>query len=317
MSSTLGDYLAVTDNCCTIISGSIMSRWKRTASVFEVATRGLLQDRCPSAAASLAFYGLISGFPLLLLSVTISTLWLEPEQAASQVEEILRQYVPISGSKLIERSLEGAVRAGGATAGLYLIVLLWSGSFVFTELRGALNSAWRMQAERRVWMRFLIDSLLVLLAVIVISLGMLYETFATSLWTSLAGTPDLQQQESGRLAVTLLRIALELVLVLVLFRYLPERRVRWRDALPGAALAIGLFHANQLVFRSYVGHFGGQYIEVYGPLSSLTILLIWAYITALIFLFGVEFSAAWARTSGHHMERGDAPLVEKLEETPR
>ena len=290
-----------------------MGRWKRVASVFEVAARGLLHDRCPSAAASLAFYGLISGFPLLLLAVSVSSLWLEPEQAASRVAEILRRYVPVAASDLIEGSLQGAVEAGGATAGVYLLVLLWSGSFVFAELRGALNSAWGMPAARRVRVRVLIDSLLVVLTVIGLSLGMLYQTFATSLESVLAGTLKLSRQAIGGPAIRLLGVAVELALVLVLFRYLPERRVRWRDVLPGAVLSIALFHANQWIFQSYVAHFGGRYVEVYGPLSSLTILLIWAYLTALIVLFGAEFCAAWALASARGARGGDAPLGERLE----
>lgn len=294
-----------------------MGRWKRVASIFEVAARGLVHDRCPSAAASLAFYGLISGFPLLLLAVTVTRLWLEPEQAASRVEEILRRYVPVTASRLIEGSLQGAVEAGGATAGLYLVVLLWSGSFVFAELRGALNSAWGMPAARRIRVRLLIDSLLVVLTVIGISLSMLYETFATGLWSALTGTLGLSRQETGGPAIRLLGVAAELVLLVVLFRYLPERRVRWRDALPGAVLSTALFHANQWIFRSYVAHFGGRYVEVYGPLSSLTILLIWAYLTALIVLFGAEFCAAWASASARGVQGGDAPTVERLNEAHR
>jgi membrane protein len=172
-----------------------------------------------------------------------------------------------------------------------------------------------MPAARRV--RVLIDSLLVVMTVIGLSLGMLYQTFATSLESALAGTLEVSRQAIGGPAIRLLGVAVELAVVLVLFRYLPERRVRWRDVLPGAVLSIALFHANQWIFRSYVTHFGGRYVEVYGPLSSLTILLIWAYLTALIVLFGAEFCAAWALASARGARGGDAPLGERLDEANR
>ncbi len=286
-----------------------MSRWGKVGFVFRMAVRGFLRDRCFSVAASLAFYAFLSGFPLLLLGITISTLVLTPEEAVSQAEEVLRQYVPV-GSGLIEDSLKGAVMAGGATAGLSVIVLLWSGTFMFTEATGALNSAWGMKVYRRAWRQVLIDSLLVLVTAVAVSLGMLYETFARKFGSGLTGGPERSEQGLTALVVQLLPSALVLVILLLLYRYLPQRQVRWREALPGAVLATTLFQTNQWLFRSYVRQFGGRYFEVYGPLSSVTVLLLWAYLAALTFLLGAEYSAAWRQAWISRAAGGGAPIMQ-------
>ncbi len=288
-----------------------MSGWGKVGLVFRMAVRGFLRDRCFSVAASLAFYAFLSGFPLLLLGITISTLVLTPEEAVSQAEEVLRQYVPV-GSGLIEDSLKGAVMAGGATAGLSVTVLLWSGTFLFTEATGALNSAWGMKVYRRVWRQVLIDSLLVLVTAVAVSLGMLYETLAKRLGAGLTGGPERSEQGLTALVVQLLPSALVLVILLLLYRYLPQRQVRWREALPGAVLATMLFQTNQWLFRSYVRQFGDRYFEVYGPLSSVTVLLLWAYLAALTFLLGAEFSAAWRQARIARVAGGDVPITQPL-----
>ncbi len=282
---------------------------KHLASVFESATRGFLRDHCTSAAASLAFYALISGFPLLLLAVDVASLVLEPEEAAAQAEEVLRRYVPV-GSDIIEGSLQGAVGAGGAevgTAGLSLLALLVSGTFVFTEITRALDIAWGVRYRRPFRRALLIDCLLVVAMAGLVSGAMLYETEGARLpRAGIAG-----------LVVRPLPQALGLALVLLAYRYLPLRQVRWSDALAGALVVSALFAASQLLFRSYVALFGSRFQEVYGPLGSVAALLVWAYITAAIFLFGAEFSAARGRDRTGPVWVEHTPIVKKTDKLLR
>ncbi len=235
---------------------------------------------------------MFSGFPLLLLSVILSTLVLDPGQAAGRVQEVLTEYVP-AGSDLVERGISGAVQAGGATLGVSVLALLWSGTRVFAHLTRALNDAWGVEHNYAIRTRILLEPLMVGLTVALIAAGILYDHLATRLWARLTGSPALPESGIwdllGEGAIKLLG----LLIVLAMYRYLPRRRVGWHDALPGAVLAVVLFQLVQEGFELYVQRYDERYSEVYGPLSSIAVVLLWAYVSAAIFLFGAEFSAAY------------------------
>jgi membrane protein len=292
-------------------------RLRSFARLFEVAVRNFYADNCPGAAASLAFYGIFSGFPLLLLAVIVSTLVLEPERAARRVQEVLAEYVPV-GSGLIERAIEGAVSRGGAAVGFSVVALLWSGSRVFGAAARAINTAWKAE-NYSVKTRFALEPLLVALGVLVLSIAILYEPLAADAWSAVAGgTSRLPEGAAWTLAGQAWRKAVALLLVLMLYRYLPRRQVRWREALLGAVLATLLFQLSEELFRAYVTSFDERYSQVYGPLSSVAVMLIWAYITAAIFLLGAEFSAAFRKREERRTEHEqEARMVRKLEELSR
>lgn len=286
---------------------------RKPAYIFEMAVRRFFQDRLTTSAAAIAFYSLFSGFPLLLLAVITSTLFMEPREAAGRVEGMLREYVPI-GSRLIEESLMGAVRAGGATFGLSIVALMWSGTRVFAHTIRALNHAWNVEHNYPIRTRLVIYPLLVVLTVAIIAFGMLNGTLLAPMLTAFLGEAEGTESSAWHLVGEALQEVLGLAILLLLYRYMPRGNTTWRDALPGALLAMLLSHASQEAFLYYTHRFGDRYTAVYGSLHDIAVLLLWAYISAVIFLFGAEFGSAYRSVRSGQVRREDARLVNGLEE---
>lgn len=278
-----------------------------------MAVRGFFYDHCTAASASLAFYGLFSGFPLLLLSITAAAAVLDAERAADRVQEVLRAWVPIS-SGLVESGVRGAVEAGGGVFGISVVALLWSGTRVFAQITRALNDAWDVPHNYPLRYRIFIEPLLVALTVALITASLLYRPVLEDSWESLTGQPTLPDGPVYTFAGEMWVKGLGFLILLLLYRYLPRRRVSWRDALPGALLASVLFQMSQEAFEWYIKGYDERYTRVFGPLSSLAVLLLWAYITAAVVLLGTEYSAAHCNLREGRDARGeDAPVVDSVQ----
>lgn len=295
----------------------MLARVRAYARLLEMAVRSFYHNRGPASAASLAFYGLFSGFPLLLLSVITSAAVLDPRQAADRVQAVIAEYVPIY-SGFVEDNIQSAVGAGGAAAGLSALALLWSGTRVFDSVTSAINDAWEVRHNYSIRVRVLIQPLLVALAVLLIASGLAYPVLGGRVWSSWTGSPGLPDTALSEIAGDIWGKVAGFLVVLLLYRFLPRTQVRWRDALPGAVVATVLFQLSEEVFEFYVSEFRERYTQVYGNLSDVAVLLLWAYITAAIFLMGAHFCAAYRnRDEGRAVRAEDAPVAEKLEEASR
>ena len=95
---------------------------------------------------------------------------------------------------------------------------------------------------------------------------------------------------------TLVSIAVTTGLFALLFRILPDVRLRWRDVTTGAVVTAVLFTAGQQVIGLYLGR--STIVSMYGAAGSMMILLLWVYYSCQILLFGAEFTRVWAARHG-------------------
>jgi membrane protein len=95
-------------------------------------------------------------------------------------------------------------------------------------------------------------------------------------------------------------LAIIVLLFAMLFRYLPDAKIAWRDVWTGAALTAILFVIGKFLLGLYLG--SGAAGSAYGAASSLITLLLWIFYSAQILLFGAEFTKAYANTYGSHIE---------------
>ncbi len=272
----------------------VLSGLHKTFRIIRTAVWDFFQDHLTTASAALAFYALFSGFPLLLLAVSASSLFMEPEDAVERVQGVLREYIPI-GAKLVEDSLEGAVQAGGTAAGLSVVALLWSGSRIFAHSVRPLNYAWGVEHGYAIRTRVVLYPLFVLVAVLLLAFGLLYPLIMGPVWLALTGGFQPPTGGPWELAGEVAQQTFGILILVLLYRYLPRRNVPWRDAVPSAVVAILLLNCSQEVFEYYMHGFGDRYTYVYGPLHDIAVLLLWAYLSAVIFLFSAEIGAAWAQ----------------------
>jgi membrane protein len=238
-------------------------------------------------AASLSFFALVSLAPLLVLLLWL-TASLVPSAQAALVEE-LGMLAGHGAEQVAVTVIENATRRPdvGSLAGLWSTLLLLVGATaVFARLQGTLNLIFRSDAQRlgglKAWLRKRVLSFGV-----VLSLGFLLlvsVSLTTALQLLFAGVPSLLPLMGNTLSLLLYALAFGL-----LYHYLPDRSVGWRQALLGGAITAALFVLGRWAIGFYLAHAAPG--SAYGSMGTLVLLLVWMYYAAMVFFSGALITA--------------------------
>jgi membrane protein len=263
----------------------LRSRLQQTLPV-ELSRRFVENDLMTHAAA-LAFYALLSLAPLLVL-----LLWLTASLYPSAQEALIRQVGDLAGHSaqtVADTIITNAERwpSVGSLAGWWSTLLLFVGATaVFARLQKALNAIFQTDSQRlpgiTAWLRKRIFSFGVVMALGFLLLVSM--TLNTALQVMFARIPSLLPAlgNTASLAIYVLSFAL-------LYHYLPDRRVRWRQAVLGGAITAALFVAGRYLIGLYIAEAAPG--SAYGSMGTLVVLLVWVYYATLVFFTGALLTA--------------------------
>jgi membrane protein len=249
-------------------------------------------------AASMAYYSLLSLFPLLMLTLAVLGWATGDIESRNAVLDFLLRYFP-SRFDFITRQLD-ALRTGGLNVGIAgSIGLLWGGLAIFGMITTAINYAWGVEKTPNFWQHKLTSAIMLLISGIILLTALLLVSaskIASSMWLGglLVHAPGLAFLTSFavRYATTLLFIGV----VVLLYRYVPnEASVSFADVWLGAVLTGLLWRVTLEVFSWYLEGRVGQLTRINGSIAIVVMFLVWVYVQAVIFLYGVEFTAVYAR----------------------
>ena len=260
----------------------------RIVTVARAAGLRFSRDGCTFMAQALAFNAIFAIFPIAILAIAALGFVYGSDEAQSRALALIGTLAPeLQG--ILADNLSHVVQFRGISGGLALVALLWSGKNLFQGLAYALNRALDVKAGRP-----LLSDILVALVMLPI-LGILF-FIATAVPLALS---FIVQYGGLRDAAVISQIAgygtglvLIFVVTMVLYTYLPNRRVKPTFGIPGAILVTVAWELAQIAFALYSTHVNFRY--VYGALSAFALLLVWFYYMATIFLFGAELCAQWA-----------------------
>ncbi len=259
-----------------------------------LALRRLVQSDDLTFASSIAYYALLSLFPLLLLLFAfLGRLSGDPAHRAALIELVL-QYFP-QRVDFITTQLD---EAQGVSLGLGItgtLVIVWTALGVFRAISSAVNHAWHLNRRRSfvqhqlsAFLMLVTAGVLLLAALLLVSLtGMMATTWFGRLLDDLPGL-TLATDAASRYPATLVLI----VVVALILYFVPDTTVRLGDILPGAVLTGVLWRLALTGFSRYLGL---GVLTVQGSVAAVVVFLLWVYVSAVILIYGVEFSAAYAR----------------------
>ena len=285
----------------TASNDSVGARLKRIGCVVALSVEDTLRDRGPQWAAAIAFYSMLSLFPLLLAAVALAAYVVEPTWAVRLISQRLGATLPM-GEQEIEEIVVSAYQARAATGLFSIVSLLWTGTRVFGTLTIALNVAYGVENRYSFSMRLLLELVMLLTLGVVVILALASNFLLGIVWEALRVAPT-----TGGLITSLLEIIVPFILMLaaffLLYRFVPHEHTDWRAALPSALVATTIYAIARPLFFHYINQFGQQNI-IYGSMAIAVILMLWAWIVALITLFGGELTAHIQRI----MIEGQNPL---------
>ena len=259
-----------------------------------LALRRLGQSDDLTFASSIAYYTLLSLFPLLLLLFWfLGRVTPDPLYRTALIDLVL-QYFP-EGVDFITRRLDEvqAASVGIGIAGGVVIVSTALG--VFRAISSAVNHAWNVET-RPSFLRHQASAFLMLLAAGVVMLAALVvvgvaEMMATTWFGRLADEVPGLAQVTGVVLGYPATLLLIVVVALILY-FVPNTTVRFSDIWPGAVLTGVLW---RLALQGFSWYLGPETFSVLGSVAAIVAFLLWIYVSAVILIYGVEFSAAYAR----------------------
>jgi membrane protein len=254
--------------------------------------RDFTTDKGPQWAAAITYYGILSVFPLLLAIVSIGTLIFDPEpqEIVGLIAEEFGDLLPAGEEELAE-IVEGAIQAGATVGFVSVLALMWSGSRVFSALTVALNIFFDVDEPYGFIKRTAIELGMLLTIGLFFVLALLSRWIVNYMWGALNWFPEAQDFLQTWL-VEIIAASLILLAIFLMYRFIPRRSVDWKVALLSAFLATLAIVLARPLFASYVENFA-EFDVIYGSLGVLVILIVWAWLMALIILLGAEIASHW------------------------
>lgn len=279
-----------------------------TLSIVAGAIQSFSQAHAAEAAASIAYYALFSFFPLLIFLIGSVSSVLENEPVQQMVLDTVEQTLP-TAQGLVKENIERVLRVRGTVQIAGTVGLLWSASAVFTVLAHNINRAWHTAEDRNflfgrlvalamiasltgllvLWIIFTTIFNLLPLFEIPIAGIIIYDTF---IWEFLS---------------RLIPWLVIFVTFLNLYRWIPNTKVRWWEAIWGAGVAAVGWELANSAFGWYLTSGLASYQLVYGSLGALVALMLWIYLSSLIVLFGAHLSATIANHTRLRQEEESPP----------
>ena len=270
------------------------------------------RDDVSNMAASIAYFAILSLFPLILSMLAIFGLFLPSESVQQHLINFFSQSLPGSAS-ILQNNIPDIIRFRSTFGIIGILGLIWSGSGVFSAITHSINRAWDIKFEHPFYIKKPKEIGMVL------GTGALFLlSFITSAFFSVLGS--LRLPVTGALVTILTAVAaliFSLMIFLIVHKVSPIIWVSWRHVWPGAILSTVFFEIAKSGFVFYLNHFN-HYDKIYGSIASVIMLLVWIYLSAYILLLGAEFSSLLFRVK-REGEQFDKParkpdLIKEIQE---
>jgi membrane protein len=272
------------------------------------------EDGANRLAAALAYYTTFSLAPLLVLIIAIAGLVGGREAAQTQTMAQVQDLLGVEGREFVEGMLESASQpeTGLAATLIGAVTLLFGALGVFGELQNSLNTIWEVKPKpAKGWMdgikRFVVRRLLSFAMVLGIGFLLLASLVISAVISALGeyigNRWPIADQGINAQWLSLINFVISFLVITLLFammfKFLPEIKIAWKDVWLGAAVTSALFSLGKFLIGLYLGR--SQVGNIFGAAGSLAILLIWIYYSAQILFFGAEFTQVYANRYGSKM----------------
>lgn len=273
-------------------------------SVLKTAASDWMRHRSPRLGAALAYYSVFSLGPLLLIVTAVAGLIWGGDAARSSIVGQFRGLLGDSGGQAIEAMLQGASSsvAAGWSAIFGVGLLLVAAVGVVVQLKDALNTIFEVSEPKNpgsAWYAKVYGGAFagILALGFLLAVSLVFSALLTAFSDRMTGSA------TASLFLTLLNFAVSLALLTVLFsmlfKWLTDKSLEWRDVWLGGFITALMFNVGKSAIAWYIGSQGLE--STYGAAASVVVLLIWVYYSSQILLFGAEITQAYAnhRRSPH------------------
>jgi membrane protein len=268
------------------------------------AFRNFFDDNATKLSASLSFYTIFSLPPLLLIIIYLCGLLFGFRAIRTTIFDQLNGAIGNDAAMQIQLAIKFILhsRHSGIAAWIGIITLIIGATGMFAEMQSSLNYIWGLKAKpQKNMVKFIQNKVWAIVMIVVMGVTLLAGLMLNFIMNILGQQiallmPDIAVHvvHAANIAVVFINIA---ALFTIIFRFLPDARVAWKDAFVGASCTSLLFMIGKFGISTYLAH--SNVASAYGVAGSLISLLLWIYYSAFILYFGAEFTRVYACTHGN------------------
>ena len=265
------------------------------------------EDRIMKLSASLTYYALFSLSPLILIVISSASLFFKKDAIENRMYYELKNIVGPDVALAVQNFVTNSTISGDSSVALYIGigVLIFGSTTMFTDMQDSLNLIWSVEAvPRRAWLKFIINRGLSFLIILALGLVLISTVILNSILMSfgeeifsLFNLDTIITKTSVVFLNNGLSITISILIFYILFKVLPDARIKTKPAFVGAIFTAILFFLAKYFIGIYIAN--SKYSTIFGSAGSLVILLLWIYYVATIIYLGAKFTKVYAEMKGY------------------
>ncbi|HLK30387.1 MAG TPA: YihY/virulence factor BrkB family protein [Puia sp.] len=294
---------------------SVGTIWK----ILKQSSIDFVNDRVLKLSAALAYYTIFSLPAMLIIIIAVSDIFYGRDAIEGTIYGQIASFVGKDAALQIQQTIRSAALSNQASFAtvIGLVTLIIGATSVFGEIQDSINLIWKLKAKpKKGWLKILINRLisfsmvvcLGFLLLVALLVNGLTEVFIHKL-TELFPRITAFTVYSFNLVLTFLITSF---LFAIIFKFLPDAKIRWKHVRAGAFTTALLFLIGKFLIGYYLGH--SKLSSAYGAAGSVIVILLWVYYSAIILYFGAEFTKVYAVHTGSQIYPNDyAVWIQQIE----
>lgn len=273
--------------------------------LFIAAGKGFMEDRVMKLSAALAYYTIFSLTPLIIIIISAASIFLgDNMDPNTKLFGEISEMIGKDAANQLKSFVDNTNLSGKSTVGLIIgiITLIIGSTAIFIEIQDSINLIWKVKAvPKRGWKKLLTNRLLSFSLIASLGFLLLVSLVVNSVVVGIGNKLEIYTSKIGveevsgifMLIVTnALTLGVVTAIFAIIFKVLPDVILKWKPALIGALFTALLFSLGKYAIGIYIEK--GNPGSAFGAASSIIVILVWIYYTAIILYFGAEFTQAYA-----------------------
>jgi len=273
--------------------------WK----LLRESAQGFMDHRVVKLSGSLAYFTVFSIGPMLIVAIFFADIFYGRQAIEGTIYHQIKDFVGPDAAAQIQEIIRNATLSGKSTltATIGFVALIIGATTVFAEIQDSINYIWNLKTKpEKGLIKVVLNRLLSFSIVISLGFLSLVSLLVNGALEALSARLERVFPEMTVVLLYIINLVITFgvitLLFAIIFKVLPDARIKWRDVMTGAVVTAVLFMAGKFGITFYIGQ--SNISTAYGTAGSLVILLIWVYYSSLILYFGAEFTKVYAAHYG-------------------
>ncbi len=269
-----------------------------------------VQDKALKYSAALSYYTVFSVAPFLVIIISVSGIFFGREAVQGELyhqinglvgnEAALQIQQMITNIHLSENSLFATV--------VSFVILIIGATGIFSEIQDSINHIWGLKSKpKRGWLKIIVNRLISFSLIVSLGFVLIVSLLLNALVVLLSAQLMKLLPGAGIYIVNGINNILTFLILTflfgVIFKVLPDAKLRWRDVVVGSVATAILFMLGKFCIGLYMGH--SNLTSIYGTAGSIIVVMLWVYYSAVILYFGAVFTKVYAKHTGSEIRPND------------